>query len=90
MKVLPASVQRKKLASTSIVSSGANSLMIPTNLSKQVVALHLPLKNSSYDSENSVGGSPRDSIRSVPNRPMSHYVFPRSPKHMKVGREVTQ
>lgn len=90
MKVLPASDHKKKVASNSMVSSGADSLMAATNLSKQVVVLHLPLKNCSYESENSLGGSPRDSIHSAPNRPMSQYVFPRSPKHMKLGREVTQ
>jgi hypothetical protein len=89
VKVLPASDHNKKVASSSMMSSGADSLMLPVAHPKKGIVLHIPLRKCSYESANSLGGTPRDSIHSMPSRPMDQYVFPRSPKNMKVAREVT-
>lgn len=72
-----------------MMSSGADSLMVPAARPQKGIVLHIPLRKCSYESANSLGGTPRDSIHSMPSVPMDQYVFPRSPKLMKITREVT-
>ena len=89
MQVLPATVTRKKSASNGEVEN-ASSVVGTANLSKRTIALNIPLKDRYVESEGSVGASRRDSIQSVPNKPLHQYVFPRTPKHTSGMHEATQ
>jgi hypothetical protein len=89
VQVLPATGTMKIAASNSEIES-ASSVVGTANVSKRTIALNIPLRDRYVESESSVGASRRDSIQSVPNKPLHQYVFPRTPKHTSAMREATQ
>lgn len=89
MQVLPATSVVKKEAANGDVGN-ASSVVGSANLSKRTIALNIPLRDRYVESESSVGASRRDSIQSVPNKPLHQYVFPRTPKHTSAAHEATQ